>query len=425
MISTSSAPTLSVLETRYIPSDAPPAGRMVLKLMQRLAVGTLELRLPDGTSMRFGRSSPDDASAPRAVMQLQDWSVCSAVMQSGDIGLAEAYIRGAWTSPDLSALLGLCVRNRKLIEDAVYGNWLGRLYYRLRHLLRHNSKRNSRRNIQAHYDLGNAFYALWLDKSMNYSSAWFDGDHRRSTEAAQAAKVQRALDEVGLPAQAEGWRVLEIGCGWGAVAQAVAQQGAHITGVTLSDEQLLWAQERMRKAGVQARTDLRLQDYRDIQDEPFDALISIEMFEAVGQGYWRSYFDTVRRCLKPGALACIQTITIDDALFERYAESTDFIQQYIFPGGMLPCDREFRRHAAQAGLEVVRAMPFGADYAETLRRWRAQFHAHLEAIAEQGFDTRFQRIWEFYLCYCEAAFDGGNTNVVQYTLRRLDQGPRG
>jgi cyclopropane-fatty-acyl-phospholipid synthase len=251
---------------------------------------------------------------------------------------------------------------------------------------------------------------------MNYSSALFEGDFSRPSVQAQTAKVRRALAECGVGA---GDRVLEIGCGWGALAQeAAAGLGARVTGVTLSTEQLAFAQERMQRLGVAERADLRLQDYRDISDGPYDAVASIEMFEAVGREYWASYFQTVHRQLKPGGRACIQTITIRDDLFERYLKSTDFIQQYIFPGGLLPSPQAFRAEAGKAGLEVVNERAFGPDYAETLRRWRADFLSRDGQVRQLGFDTRFMRIWEFYLAYCEAAFDTGSTDVIQFTLRR-------
>ena len=216
-----------------------------------------------------------------------------------------------------------------------------------------------------------------------------------------------------------GDRVLEIGCGWGALAEmATTEMRAHVTGVTLSTEQLAFANERMARLGVSQQADLRLQDYRDINDAPFDAICSIEMVEAVGQEYWATYFETVSRLLKPGGHACVQSIVIDDALFDRYVDSTDFIQQYIFPGGCLPCPREFRRQAQAAGLEVVKEYAFGHDYAETLKRWRDVFMARRAEVLEAGFDQRFMHIWEFYLAYCEAAFYENNIDVVQYTLRK-------
>ncbi len=398
---------------------APAAARMALRMLQHLQHGALDVQLPDGSSAHFGQTTTGHPEAPRAALRLHDWRVCSAVIKSGDIGFAEGYIDGHWSTPDLTALIKLFIANRAQVESVIYGHWLGRLAYRVKHLLNHNSRANSRKNIQAHYDLGNAFYRLWLDETMSYSSAWFEGDHSKGMVEAQRAKVKRALDEAGVSAQRPGQRVLEIGCGWGGLAEIAAREhAAHVTGVTLSTEQLAWAQDRMARANMADRADLRLQDYRDIRDEPFDAIVSIEMFEAVGQAYWPGYFATLSRCLKPGGLACLQTITIHDELFERYSKSTDFIQQYIFPGGMLPSDREFRRQAERAGLEVVRSLAFGPDYAETLRRWRVDFHRHIQQVQGLGFDERFQRIWEFYLAYCEAAFDTGNTDVVQYTLRK-------
>ena len=390
---------------------APVAARSVLKLLQRLRHGTLTLQLPDGDTHCFG-----NGDLPHAAMTLKNWNVCAAALQSGDIGFAESYIAGDWTTPNLTDLLRVLVRNRREVEDVVYGNWAGRLLYRVRHWLNRNNKVNSRKNIHAHYDLGNAFYTLWLDDTMNYSSAWFDGDLHQPMQTAQHAKVRRALRMAGVQA---GDRILEIGCGWGALAEmATTEFQASLTGVTLSTEQLAFAQARMAALGTQAQADLRLQDYRDISDGPFDAICSIEMVEAVGREYWPTYFQTVHRLLKPGGRACIQSIVIDDALWDCYIHSTDFIQQYIFPGGCLPCPREFRREAAAAGLEVVDELAFGADYAETLRRWREQFLAHRQQVLHQGFDETFMRTWEFYLAYCEAAFSEANTDVVQYTLQR-------
>jgi len=243
------------------------------------------------------------------------------------------------------------VKNRAEVEGVIYGSWAGRLLYRIKHLLNRNTKANSQKNIHAHYDLGNAFYSLWLDDTMNYSSALFSSNLNQPMAIAQKAKVRRALQEAGVQA---GDRVLEIGCGWGALAEmATTEFQAGITGVTLSIEQLAFAEDRMRKLGVQDKADLRLQDYRDIQDAPFDAICSIEMVEAVGREYWPTYFATIANKLKAGGRACIQSIVIDDALFERYIASTDFIQQYIFPGGCLPCPKEFRTQARAAGLDVV------------------------------------------------------------------------
>ncbi|MCW5654949.1 cyclopropane-fatty-acyl-phospholipid synthase family protein [Hydrogenophaga sp.] len=393
-----------------LPRHAPAAARTTLRLLQRLSRGSLTLQLPDGSVQRFGQSE-----GPHASLHLHNWRVFGAALKSGDIGFAEGYIQGDWSTPNLSALLSLLVANRREMEDVVYGSWLGRLVYRLRHLLNHNSRTNSRRNIHAHYDLGNPFYALWLDETMNYSAAWFEAP-QQSLVSAQHAKVRRALRMAGVQAD---HRVLEIGCGWGALAEkATTEFGASVVGVTLSTEQLEYAQARLRALDRDHRADLRLQDYRDIEDAPFDAICSIEMIEAVGRAYWPTYFQTVARLLKPGGRACIQSIVIDDAHFDRYIQGTDFIQQYIFPGGCLPCPREFRAHAQRAGLELVDEFAFGQDYARTLAAWRERFLQERAQVLQLGFDQRFLRIWEFYLAYCEAAFEQRSIDVVQYTLRK-------
>jgi len=395
------------------PQDLPRAAKRVLALLQRLRVGTLQVHGPDGYAQVFGTHQ-----APFAAIHIHRWDMCAEVLKSGDIGFAEGYMAGDWSTPALTDLLRLFIANRREIDDAIYGHWLGRLAYRVKHLLNRNTRSNSRKNIHAHYDLGNAFYELWLDDTMNYSSAWFDGDHSQDMGEAQKAKVRRALRMAGVQ---PGDRVLEIGCGWGALAEAATTEfGALITGVTLSTEQLAFAKARMDWHGVKAQADLRLQDYRDIQDASFDAICSIEMVEAVGQQYWPTYFQTVSRLLKPGGRACIQSIVIDDALFERYVHSTDFIQQYIFPGGCLPSPSEFKKQAEAAGLQVVDTFAFGPDYAETLRRWRASFMAQLSEVRMLKFDDRFIRLWEFYLAYCEAAFDEASIDVMQFTLIKPD-----
>jgi cyclopropane-fatty-acyl-phospholipid synthase len=404
-------PSSTTFASLSLPDTAPTAARAVFKLLGGLRHGTLDVQLPDGSAAHFGTLAEGE---PRAAIRLRNWKVCRAAMQSGDIGFAETFIAGDWTSPDLPALLRLFIANRDHVESVIYGSWWGSLLYRVKHLVHRNSRRGSRKNIHAHYDLGNEFYRQWLDPTMNYSSAWFEGDRSRDMTAAQWAKVRRALNECGVR---PGDRVLEIGCGWGALAECAARDfGATVTGVTLSREQLDWAKQRLTNAGLPG--DLRYQDYRDIADGPFDAIASIEMFEAVGREYWPSFFETLQRQLKPGGKACVQTITIHDDLFERYVKSTDFIQQYIFPGGLLPSPSAFREAAASAGLRIVKELEFGLDYAETLRRWREAFLGGEGPVRQLGFDTRFMRIWEFYLAYCEAAFATGNTSVMQFTLQR-------
>lgn len=397
-----------------IPDGAPRAGRTALKLLQRLRYGTLTVHFPDGSVQRFGAGT-----VPMASLHLNNWKPCSAALRSGDIGFAESYIAGDWTTPHLSDLLQVFIVNRKEVEDVIYGSWLGRLAYRVKHLLNRNTKANSQKNIHAHYDLGNAFYQLWLDDTMNYSSAMFESPESTMKEG-QYAKVRRALSMARVK---PGERVLEIGCGWGALAEmATTEFQARVVGVTLSTEQLNWAKARMARLGTADRADLRLQDYRDIgkttPDAPFDAICSIEMVEAVGREYWPEYFQTMARLLKPGGYACIQSIVIADELFDRYIGSTDFIQQYIFPGGCLPCPREFRKQAHDAGFDVVDELSFGQDYARTLKLWRDDFMAQESRVLQLGFDKRFIRIWEFYMAYCEAAFTQANTSVMQFTLRK-------
>jgi cyclopropane-fatty-acyl-phospholipid synthase len=405
-MTSSSSPTAPHSQNVRLPGSA----QAVFRMLRKLQHGSLDMQLPDGSQMHFGVATN---SAPRAVLRIKDGAVFGAALRSGDIGFAESFIAGQWSTPDLPALLKLFIVNRQAIEAAVYGAWWGAVWYRFKHLLNRNTRKGSKKNIHAHYDLGNPFYQLWLDPSMNYSSAWFGGDFSKSTEDAQWAKVRRALQECRVEA---GQRVLEIGCGWGALAQCAGSEfGASVSGVTLSTEQLSYAQNRLSAQKITG--DLRLQDYRDIHDGPFDAVISIEMFEAVGQAYWPSFFKALKDNLKPGAKACIQTITIRDDLFARYVNSTDFIQQYIFPGGLLPSPSAFRAACAQAGLTVVRELSFGRDYGETLRRWRARFLAQETQVRTLGFDTRFMRIWEFYLAYCEAAFDAESTGVMQFTLQ--------
>lgn len=387
----------------------PSAARTGLGLLQKIRQGSVLVRLPDGQKLLFGQDLTFTAT-----IELSNWNVFEAVLKRGDVGLAESYMHGDWHTPNLADLLRVLIANRNALESLVYGSWWGRLVDRVRHVLRRNTKANSRKNIHAHYDLGNALYQLWLDPSMNYSSAWFAGDLQGDFTQAQHAKVRRALTEAGV---APGSRVLEIGCGWGALAEMAAGEfQADVVGVTLSTEQLAFGEQRMRDAGLSERVSLRLQDYRDIDDGPYDAICSIEMLEAVGQAYWSAYFDRVQHLLKRGGKACIQSIVIDEKLFDRYIHGTDFIQQYIFPGGCLPSISLVRQYAEGAGLRVEEVAPFGQDYAETLRRWHLRFKQQRSQVQLLGYDQRFLHMWEFYLAYCEAAFSMRNIDVVQFTL---------
>lgn len=385
--------------------NAPRSARIALSMLERLAHGTLRLRLPDGSTRSFGEG------APEAELTVSSWAVFDEVLRRGDIGFAQTWIDGLWDSEQLDQVLGLMVGNRAPLEAAIYGTWWGQLLDRIRHLFNRNTRAGSRRNISAHYDLGNEFYKLWLDPTMTYSSALFGGQDGRSLEDGQHAKNHRLLSELKL---SPGQSLLEIGCGWGGLAEAASAKGLAVTGLTLSREQQAFAIDRLARVGAD-RASILLKDYRD-ESGKYDGIASVEMFEAVGEAWWPAYFECLRRCLKPGARAAIQTIVIADELFERYRRGTDFIQQYVFPGGMLPSPARFEALARDAGLAVTGRFAFGIDYAKTLALWRTRFLAVLPEVRAQGFDRRFIRTWEFYLAYCEAAFRHASTDVIQYTL---------
>ena len=374
--------------------------RLVFELLEKLHGGMLEIRLPDGSRCLFGDGEHG------VTLQVHDEAMFGQVLARGDIGLAEAYLDGHWDSPDLSGLLTLLARNRDALRQAIYGSWRKLLAARVRHFFNRNSRAGSKRNIMAHYDLGNDFYKLWLDPSMSYSSALYRAVDDDNLESAQGAKYRRILRR--LRAQ-PGQSVLEIGCGWGGFAEMAVGAGLKVTGLTLSPAQLSWAQQRVPAA------ELRLQDYRDTQEQ-FDHIVSIEMFEAVGERWWPTYFQSIAQALKPGGRAVVQSITIRDELFADYRKGTDFIQQYIFPGGMLPSRAAFRAAAARQGLAVHGEYAFGVDYARTLAEWRQAFDANWPQIAALGFDERFRRLWRMYLCYCEAGFLAGNIDVVHFEL---------
>jgi len=391
-------------------NGVPAAGRLFLGLLRRIRTGRLSLQLPSGETLRFGAG----AETPAADLHLHDWRACARILRAGDIGFADALRRGWVDAPDLTALLRLAMANEPAIASFVWGRPLARLWYRLVHGLRRNSRSGSRENIHAHYDIGNDFYRLWLDPTWTYSSALFRGDYSLDLESAQRAKYQRVIDVLGLR---PGMRVLEIGCGWGGFAHHAAAHGILVHGITISPAQLQLAQERVRGAGLAGQARLELRDYRDLGGR-FDAVVSIEMFEAVGCEYWDGWFRRLHGLLAPGARALVQTITIDEARFEDYRASSDFIRHYIFPGGMLPSVRRFTAAATRAGLATADVFAFGRDYAETLRRWRAAFEAQEPAVRALGFDDVFLRTWRLYLAYCEAGFDEGRTDVVQIVLQR-------
>jgi cyclopropane-fatty-acyl-phospholipid synthase len=394
-------------------SRAPAMARLLIALLARLDRGRVELRAPDVGVRRFGPGGEAAPGVDAATLEVMNWRMAAKTLKGGDVGFGESYMAGDWSTPDLFALLTILAANQASLERAFYGRAWTRGLLRLRHWMRANTRRRAKKNIAAHYDLGNDFYALWLDRTMTYSSAIFDGDASRTLEEAQQAKYDRLLSELDL---AQGAHVLEIGCGWGGFAETAARAGHRVTGISLSARQTGWARERLARAGLADRAELRLQDYRDVRGT-FDGVASIEMIEAVGEAYWPSYFGAVRDLLRPGGRACIQAITIADERFDRYRTQSDFIQQYVFPGGMLLSPSRIVAEAGRAGLRLVRERRFGADYATTLRRWLAAFDASAETITAQ-FGIAFVRCWRFYLAYCAAGFATGTTDVGQYTFER-------
>ncbi|BDD94339.1 cyclopropane-fatty-acyl-phospholipid synthase [Pandoraea sp. NE5] len=396
---------LRLLSVRPI---APISARLFIALLRRIHAGHLTLICPDGTLHVFG----DPHSSPGATLHLRDWRACRRIMHAGDIGFADAYRAGWVDSPDMVALLRLAIRNLASISNTVTGSRIARIWYHLRHRLRGNTKSGSRRNIHAHYDLGNRFYELWLDATWTYSSAWFEGDPHRSLADAQAAKYQRIIDTLALR---PGERVLEVGCGWGGFALHAARQGIAVHGITLSPAQLTLAKARIDAEGLSHLADVSLTDYRDVQGQ-FAAIVSIEMFEAVGEAFWPAYFSMLKSRLRPGGRALIQSITIDDSAFDAYRSSSDFIREFIFPGGMLPSAERFVGASEACGMTAVETLRFGLDYARTLQHWRAAFDAQIDAVRAQGFDDTFIRSWRLYLQYCEAAFAEQRIDVRHFVV---------
>jgi len=387
----------------------PRPARALFAILSRLRYGRVEIVVPGGQRFSFPGALP----GPDAALELQDWQVCGEILRRGDIGFAETYLAGRWTTPDLTAVLSVAAMNNGALEEAVYGELWSKVFYRLRHLLRVNTRSGSQRNIHAHYDLGNDFYRRWLDATMTYSAALFSGDTTRSLEDAQVAKYERILTLLDPRPNS---RILEIGCGWGGFAEYAARtRGCSVHGITISRRQLELARRRIDAAGLGERVALEFCDYRDLQG-CYDHVVSIEMYEAVGERFWPVYFRTLRERLKPGGRAVVQAITIADARFDRYRSSTDFIQQFIFPGGMLASPSVLRAQAERAGLAVHSTHAFGLDYAETLRRWNQRFNRAWREIQADGFDERFKRLWNFYLSYCEAGFRSRSTDVLQVEM---------
>lgn len=381
--------------------------RTLLWLLAKASVGSLTVTDPRGRTLRHAGAEP----GPAAHIVIVRWRTLRRLLTGGHVGFADAYLDGDFETPDLVALLTWAMRNETAMARLWDGAWFSRSAGIVQHLLRRNTLTGSKRNIQAHYDLGNEFYAHWLDAGMNYSSALFERPGQ-SLEAAQQAKLDRI---VALLAPAPEDRVLEIGCGWGPLAERLARAGCAVTGLTLSPAQLSYARDRT--AGLSPRPDLQLKDYRALEGT-FDGIVSIEMVEAVGERYWPTYFGTLSRRLKPGGVAVLQAITIGERYFASYRSNPDFIQKHIFPGGMLPTVAILREHCAAAGLVLQQTEFFGQSYAETLVAWRNRFHAALPALAGLGFDEAFRRKWDYYFAYCETGFRLGTLDVGLYRIVR-------
>ena len=393
---------------------APAMAKLLLKLFERLEIGTLTVTFPGGGHQVYGGKQPGH----NAFIEINDWAACNLILRSGDIGLAEAYRDKLVEISDIPALLLMAMENEDALTQAFYGSFWGKLLYKFKHFVSNrNTRKGSKKNIHAHYDIGNDFYKLWLDRTMTYSSAIFASPETTLAEA-QTAKYERLLDQLNVKA---GDHILEIGCGWGGFAEhAALTRRVRVTGISLSKEQLVWARKRVKGTPAEALCTFRFQDYRDVSGK-FDAVASIEMIEAVGESYWPSYFGKIHDVLKPGGRAGIQAITIANERFQNYRVNTDFIQQFIFPGGMLLSPEILARQAAQAGLNITDSFEFGRDYAETLRRWRSDFEEQLPVIRQQGFDEAFLRIWRFYYTYCEAGFDSDRTGVCQVIMQRAEK----
>lgn len=399
-----------VLESVEGQKDLPRYFAPVFEAAKQMRNGILDFQLPDGRVFRARAKG----AGPVAVIEVHDTDVFTRLIREGDLGFSEAYIEGGWSTPDLQAFMDLIHADNDELYDGFRGMAFVRVFEKFRFWLQSNSKRQAKKNISHHYDLGNDFYGEWLDDTMTYSSAIFKTG-QESLESAQTAKYASMVDLMGVK---PGDHVLEIGCGWGGFAEyAAKERGLKVTCLTISKEQLAYAQERMKRLGLEDMVELKLQDYRD-ETGLYDGIASIEMFEAVGERYWSTYFNVVRDRLKPGAQATLQIITIQDKRFEIYRKGVDFIQKYIFPGGMLPSPSVLRQEVRKAGLDVAGSIEFGESYSQTLRRWYDVFNDRWDAIKDMGFDDRFRRMWNFYLCSCAATFHSGNCDVTQITVRK-------
>mgnify|MGYP006229702291 FL=1 len=403
---------MSILTSTNNQQNLPRYFARVFDLVGKLNSGRVDFILPDGRRFRAEGLKP----GPVAEVTINNPDVFARLVREGDLGFCDAYLDGWWTTPDLQAFMDFIHADNDDMYDGFPGMALVRAWEKARFWFQSNTKRQALKNISYHYDLGNDFYSLWLDETMTYSSALFNTS-QESLEKAQIAKYASMVDQMGVK---PGDHVLEIGCGWGGFAEyAAKERGLKVTGLTISKEQLEYAQKRIKSKGLSDKVNLKLQDYRD-ETGVYDGVASIEMFEAVGEKYWPVYFDKIKQCLKPGKQATLQIITIQDARWEVYRKSVDFIQKYIFPGGMLPSPSVLRKEVNRAGLSVQHSIEFGKSYSQTLRRWFEVFNNKWDNISAMGFDDRFRRMWNFYLTSCAATFESGNCDVTQITLQKPD-----
>lgn len=386
--------------------------QLISFLQQRLdkTCGSLHLTLPSGVQCHFGHNQP------AASVILHSYRPLTRLLFGGANGWSEGYLAGEWDSPDLTALVHWALSYEDALSSMAKAHFFTGVLHNLYHRQRDNSKQGSKRNIAAHYDLGNDFYKEWLDPGMTYSAALFD-QPTQPLEDAQRNKYARILEMLNAN---PGDHIAEIGCGWGGFAeQAAVEHDLEVHGVTLSQEQLAWAKARIRNAALEKKVHLSLTDYRDLNHQ-YDGIVSIEMFEAVGETHWDTYFQTLKRILKPGGNVVLQVITIDDERFQTYRKQADFIQRYVFPGGMLPSIEALQNKFELHGFTLEQKLLFGPDYAHTLRHWRDAFESRWNTIKPQGFDERFYRLWRYYLAYCEGGFDQGCINVGLYQLKLAD-----
>jgi cyclopropane-fatty-acyl-phospholipid synthase len=393
------------------PTGATPRSfQPILRALQGLEAGRVEFRLPDGRNYRCDGQK----DGPHGVVEVRNPALFGRLIRRGELGFFEAYVDGWWDTPDLQSLLDVLLLNNDHLRNQFKESWIAGKIESVQHWLRANTRRQARKNIAQHYDLGNEFYGRWLDETMTYSSAHFDTGAETLAEA-QTRKYSLICDRIGVqPDNA----ILEIGCGWGGFAEyAAAERGARVTALTISREQHDFAAKRIFDAGLNDRVTVALRDYRD-ETGRYDGIASIEMFEAVGEKYWPVYFDTVRERLNPGGKATLQIITVADKLFDSYRKRVDFIQKYIFPGGVLPSHSALQKQIERAGLIALESANFGQSYSETLRRWFDKFNTEWDEIARIGFDEKFRRIWNFYLASCAACFRYETTDVAHITIAR-------